>query len=227
MTLDGCTAAYSKDSKWITSKNSRALSHRLRSVVDAVIVGKGTYIADDPRLDVRDEYIDNNKVNVLNNDSFMFSEIVSKQFNVRKRSPLRILAGMPDSFENRSFFYDDNYLVFCSKNDKKCDVPDYVDAGKIIAIGYSGKEFIERMLNILYERGVMLAMLEGGAGLNASFYQAGVLDSYLYFLAPKVLGGGHPLFYGNGEELIKNSRKTSHKALATIDEDLVVYGEFK
>ncbi|HRX14762.1 MAG TPA: bifunctional diaminohydroxyphosphoribosylaminopyrimidine deaminase/5-amino-6-(5-phosphoribosylamino)uracil reductase RibD [Spirochaetota bacterium] len=227
MTLDGCTASHNKDSKWITSESSRALSHRLRSVVDAVIVGKGTYIVDDPRLDVRNEYLDNKKVNVYSNESFLFSELISNDFEVKKRTPLRVLAGFPDRFENRSFFYDDNYLIFCSESDHDCDIPEYVDREKIIPIGFSGKKFIEKMLKILYDQGVMFAMVEGGARLNASFHEAVLPDSYLYFFAPKVLGGGHPLFKGSGEEMIKNSRTVNHKALALIDGDLAVYGEFK
>jgi diaminohydroxyphosphoribosylaminopyrimidine deaminase/5-amino-6-(5-phosphoribosylamino)uracil reductase len=225
MTLDGCTASQTGDSKWISSASSRAVSHRLRSLVDAVIIGKGTYQADNPRLDVRENLVNQDSVSRLQNDSYLFSRLIGADFIVQKHSPMRVMVGMPDSFENRELFYDDNYLIVCTERAERCRVPEEISSDKVISLTAKGSEFIHELLQILYSRGVMMVMVEGGARLTTSFFEADVIDSFLYFYAPKVVGGGLPLFFGAGRKLISESKPAHIKGIATVDTDISVYGD--
>ncbi|MFW5808645.1 MAG: bifunctional diaminohydroxyphosphoribosylaminopyrimidine deaminase/5-amino-6-(5-phosphoribosylamino)uracil reductase RibD, partial [Spirochaetota bacterium] len=160
MTLDGCTATRTKDSKWITSSDARALVHRLRSLVDAVIIGKGTYLNDNPSLNVRQTDLAA-PVRFSGERSWFMETLASADFGVRKENPLRVIIGGPNDFKNANVFFDENYLIFCRQKDSCRSLPAYVDPNRIIDLTVdSAVDSVYTVVAMLRKMGMMYCMIE-------------------------------------------------------------------
>ena len=164
LSLDAKMCVSSGDSKWITGIEARKKAHEIRAVNDAVLVGIGTVLADDPELTVR--YVDgvNPKRIILDSDL---------------RTP-------PDA---KIIGNDEKCFILTKSNDenKKSKLK---DAGaKIIKKDLS----VKNILSALVEIGVLNLMVEGGAGVLNSFLKSGVVDYVNFFYAPKILGEGKGL----------------------------------
>jgi diaminohydroxyphosphoribosylaminopyrimidine deaminase/5-amino-6-(5-phosphoribosylamino)uracil reductase len=224
MTLDGCTASRTRDSKWISSEDERALVHRMRSIVDAVIIGKGTYIADNPTLNVRQTGIKNETM-ISGKKSWYVNELITSDFSVRKETPLRVIIGKPDDFSNKNLFFDDNYLIFCYGESKTCAIPDYINEKNICDLDIESKdEMLPAIMGELKNRGVMFCMLEGGAGLASEFYRNNYIDEIAYFYAPTVLGGGYPLFKDPHSDYIRQGLSIKNRTILFIGTDIGIFG---
>ncbi|PKL38179.1 MAG: riboflavin biosynthesis protein RibD [Spirochaetae bacterium HGW-Spirochaetae-1] len=219
ITLDGRIAADTGSSQWISSEHSRFITHRLRARVDAIIVGKNTYLNDNPSLNVRLESFSDEvteyfkgKIPFFGRRNIFLEGLVEREpDNIVQ--PLRVLIGLPEEIdETKKFFTDGNYIIIERKdvyesmaekggersrlleklNIETVDCHDYLD-------------MVDGVLQVLYDRGVMLAMLEGGGTLNGSFLDAGAIDQFLYIIAPKVLGSGLPVMRGREKSRIADS----------------------
>ena len=170
-TLDGKIATRTGDSRWITSPVSRRYVHRaLRDRCDAVLVGVGTVLADDPSLTTR----------LLHKEA---------------RNPLRIIV---DSHARTPI---SSAVVRQSATDGKtilavtpgADTRALADAGCQIVVcdpDSTGRVSLPDLLARLGTRGDVLSVLvEGGAHIAAAFLEAGLVDRWLAFVAPKVAGG--------------------------------------
>jgi len=239
VTLDGRTAALSGDSKWISSEYSRYIIHKLRGLVDAVIIGKNTFITDDPLLNVRiDSYNDNVKdyfrkeAPLINGrDNYFLKSLFSteiKEFG----HPLRVLIGLPENIDtDRNIFFDDNYIIFERKKrfEKlikiKTDLKKKIDNMEIRLIDTDSlTEEIEFMLDELGSRGIMMAMLEGGGRLAGSFFDAGQIDQFFYIIAPKLAGNGIPSLAGSGVGKISEAVKLMDLSCILLKNDLIYNG---
>ena len=169
-TLDGRIAAADGTSRWISSAESRADVHRLRAEADAVVVGSGTLIADDPHLAVRG--IDG------------------------ATQPLRVVVDTRARITPAAPVLDDAAptLVAVGKDADTGHLPgvDVVrlpyadpDAGG----GPAGVD-VQALLAELFTRGVRSVLLEGGPTLAGAFVAAGAVDSVVAYLAPALLGAG-------------------------------------
>lgn len=239
LTLDGKTAAISGDSKWISSEYSRYLTHRLRSLVDAVIIGKNTFEKDNPALnsrldsfpeEVKDYFLDND-FSLSGENNFFLKMLLTSKEPFDGANPCRVIAGIPENILMlKNIFFDDNILLFIEKKimndlavrqDYKI-LKKYDDCGKIVPLnGSSYKERIDGMLKELHKRGIMCAMLEGGGKLAGSFFNSGEIDQFLYFIAPKVMGNGLPVMDGRGAMNIKDAPKLRHVSSVMIKDDLI------
>lgn len=166
ISIDGRTAAGDGSSQWITSAEARRDAHRLRAHSDAVCAGVGTVIADDPRLTVRG---------------------VSGG-----RRPLRVVvdsaARTPSSAQVVSS--DAPTVIFTAAADAEPAVTALKEAGVEVvnAPGEQGTVDLQEMLRILGDRGIVSLLLEGGATLAGAFAGGGLIDRYVFYLAPKLLG---------------------------------------
>ena len=203
MSLDGRIATVSGDSKWISSVYSRYIVHKLRAKVDAIIVGKNTFILDNPSLTVRiDSFIDevvtyfqNSSIQLNGRDNFFIKGLLN--FNIKQYvDPLRVIIGLPDKIDlNYNMFKDNNYVIFARpvhfENFKKNKGQiNENDLNIIIIEGTSDSEQVEFILKKLKDLGVMSAILEGGATVSGLFLMAGEIDQFLYTISPKVAGNG-------------------------------------
>lgn len=167
MSIDGRTAAADGSSRWITSAGARLDAHRLRAQSDAVCAGVGTVLADDPRLTVRGVRSSRPPLRVVVDSS--------------ARTPIGAQILSPD-FPT---------VVFTAARDGEPAVAALKEAGvEVVCVpGEERSVDLKEMLRILGDRGIVSLLLEGGATLAGAFAGGGLIDRYVFYLAPKLLGG--------------------------------------
>ncbi len=161
MSLDGHTSTAPGDSPWISNEGSRALVHRWRAESDAIAVGIGTVLADDPLLTAREEDPVRQPLRVV--------------FDRRARLPLG--SKLLDTLDLSSV------LVVVGPEADASRLRD-VGAEVLVADG------IDAALADLGRRGITSLFLEGGHTLAAAFADADQIDEARVFVAPVLLGGG-------------------------------------
>jgi diaminohydroxyphosphoribosylaminopyrimidine deaminase/5-amino-6-(5-phosphoribosylamino)uracil reductase len=167
MSLDGRTTTEPGDSPWISGPESRALVHRWRAESDAIAVGIGTVLADDPLLSARDTDLPRQPLRVV--------------FDSQARLPL-------DSQLLRTLDVSPVLVVVSDQADStRLDAIRQAGADLIIAAG-SPSERIASALADLGRRGVTSLFLEGGRTLASAFSHADQLDEARIFIAPILLG---------------------------------------
>jgi diaminohydroxyphosphoribosylaminopyrimidine deaminase/5-amino-6-(5-phosphoribosylamino)uracil reductase len=210
MTLDGKIASCRGDSKWITGEDSRHYVHQLRNVYDAIMVGIGTVLKDNPFLNTRLE-IEN------------------------IRNPVRIIIDshldLPPASNIARSSHEQRTLVFCSNSS---------DAKKRKQLEALGLELIslemdseliplEKVLVILSEMGLCSLLVEGGGEINAYLLQHQLIDKVHWFIAPKIIGGREapsPIG-GQGIELMKDALEINSIEIQKFSEDFLLTGYFK
>jgi diaminohydroxyphosphoribosylaminopyrimidine deaminase/5-amino-6-(5-phosphoribosylamino)uracil reductase len=204
MTLDGKVATRTGDSKWISGEDSRMRSHRWRAERDAVVVGIGTALADDPLLTARvdGEYTQPRRV----------------VFDSEARLPL-------DSQLVRSAL-ELPLTVIVSRAAPRLatDALEAAGVAVIVATGENEPARIRSALDQLGAAGITSILLEGGPHLAGAFLDAGEVDEIRLFLAPVVVGGSHardPL-EGEGAELIAEATRALDLDVERMAEDLLI-----
>jgi diaminohydroxyphosphoribosylaminopyrimidine deaminase/5-amino-6-(5-phosphoribosylamino)uracil reductase len=208
MTLDGKVATRAGDSQWISGEESRRLAHRWRAELDAVIVGIGTALADDPRLTARPE-----------------GSPVATEMQPR-RVVFDSLGRLPTSSQLVADAVQTPLVVVVSRAAARADTDALEAAGAhvVVATGENEPARVSSALEQLGAIGVTSALLEGGPHLAGAFLDAGEIDEVRLFLAPILLGGrtARDPMEGEGVELISEA----HRALAfewqRVDEDLLI-----
>jgi diaminohydroxyphosphoribosylaminopyrimidine deaminase/5-amino-6-(5-phosphoribosylamino)uracil reductase len=169
MSLDGRTATADGSSRWITGAAARADAHRLRAESQAVVVGAGTALADAPSLTARDvdPPVDRQPLRVL----------LDSRGRVPPAGPLFDPALAPT-------------LVITTDGATPAAVDGWRAAGaKVEAVPAApGGVDLEAMLDLLGRHDVVQALVEGGATVHGSLLAAGLVDSVVAYVAPKVLG---------------------------------------
>ncbi len=170
-TLDGRIATASGDSQWISSTSALKLAHQLRREHDAILVGIGTLLADDPRLTVR-----------LVNGRDPLRVVVDS----RLRIPLgaRVIAGGAAH----------HTLIATTDLCDTARAGELEKAGAEVlrlpkATGRSGVD-LSKLLAELGRRKVASVLVEGGAGIMTSLLSAGKVDRLVVAIAPKIIGRG-------------------------------------
>lgn len=203
MTLDGKTATESGDSKWITNDKSRRYVHKLRAMVDAVMVGVGTVEADDPQLNSR---IAGGKdpLRVVVDSSLNIP--VSAQV-LHLASPARtVVATISDDDDKRAGICATGAEVIrCRERDGRVDLCD--------------------LFARLGRMGVQSVLLEGGRTLAGEAFRRGLIDKFLLFYAPKLVGGeGIGLFAGGGVERMADALRLEHIEIRRFGSDILLQG---
>jgi diaminohydroxyphosphoribosylaminopyrimidine deaminase/5-amino-6-(5-phosphoribosylamino)uracil reductase len=182
MSLDGRTSTAPGDSPWISGEQSRALVHRWRTEADAIAVGIGTVLADDPLLTAR-----------LERGSSFFRIGEEKTTAPGVRQPIRVV------FDSRTRLPLDSRLLATLDQSPVLVVtaPD-AEAGRRQALRNAGAEIvmvsgaraedrISSALAALGDRGVTSLFLEGGRTLASAFASADQIDESRTFVAPMLL----------------------------------------
>ena len=191
--LDGKVAAPDGSSQWITGPAARADAHRLRAEADAVMVGAGTALADDPRLTVRLP-------------------------GWAGRQPLRVLVDAAGRVGPGGHLFDTEAetLVATTPAAPAAAVDAWKAAGAEVAVcgmvavrgGGHGVD-LEDLARVLGERGVLELLVEGGPRLQASLWAAGLADRLVWYLAPLAIGGqaAPGLLGGDGAATLADARR--------------------
>lgn len=204
MTLDGKIAAYTGHSQWITGEEARKEVHYLRNEVDAILVGVGTVLADNPKLTTRLDQPAKNPIRII-----LDSEL---------RTPLD--SNVADCSEAQTII-----LTSLDEEDEKAG--SLKEKGvQVIQVPYrSGKMDLQSALKRLYEEGVTDILLEGGSEVNASFMRERLIQKYIVYIAPKILGGKSSFtpFRGEDVETVDEAVQLTFESVEKVGEDLKVY----
>jgi diaminohydroxyphosphoribosylaminopyrimidine deaminase/5-amino-6-(5-phosphoribosylamino)uracil reductase len=179
MTLDGRTATADGISKWISGDSSRESVHRWRASIDAICVGIGTALADDPTLTARGVGAERQPARVVFDGSARLP-LGSRLVRTATEAPVIVIAG---------------------REAPAPAIDHLTNAGvEVVVCPGDGPQRISAALTELGKRDLTSLMLEGGATLAGSFLDAGEIDELRVFIAPKLLGGegSRPLAGGKG-----------------------------
>ena len=174
-TLDGRAAAADHSSQWITGTASRQRVHEQRAASDAILVGTGTVLADDPSLTARGDG----------------GELMDDQ-------PLPIVIGerhIPG--DARLWDHPRGVLETGSRN-------------------------LAEILEWLFGQGIRRAFVEGGPTLSSAFVAAGLVDEYLIYLAPKLLGGNQLAIGDIGVTTIGEARELRITSVEHLGNDILL-----
>ena len=209
MTLDGKVATRTGHSQWISGEASRARAHRWRAESDAVAVGIGTALVDDPRLTARIEGVARQPRRVV--------------FDSEARLPLdsQLVQGVADV----------PLTVVCSRAAARTSVQALESAGVdvIVATGENEAARIEHALDELGAREVQSLLLEGGPHLAGAFLEAGEIDEARIFIAPLMIGGAKARTAVEGIGVGEIAAGSQPLAVETerIEDDVLIIARFK
>ena len=204
MSLDGKVATQTGDSKWISNERSRQLVHRWRADVDAICVGIGTALADDPLLTARTEGVTRQPTRVVF-DSEARLPLESNLVRTAPEVPLVIVASR-------------------AADRGRAEALRAAGAGVVAAAGGTERERVIDGLDKLGGLGLHSLLLEGGPRLAGSFLDAGEIDEMRLFLAPIAIGGraARVPLEGEGSGTVAEAQQALSVDVSMIDEDVLI-----
>jgi diaminohydroxyphosphoribosylaminopyrimidine deaminase / 5-amino-6-(5-phosphoribosylamino)uracil reductase len=204
MTLDGKVATRAGDSKWISSAESRERAHHWRAELDAVAVGIGTALADDPQLTARVDGVARQPRRVVF-DSTARLPLGSQLVTAASEIPLTVVVSRaaPRAATDALETHGVDVIVATGENEpaRVCSALDQLGAADVASI-----------------------LLEGGPRLAGAFFDAGEIDELRLFLAPLVLGGrtARDPLEGEGVETIAEALRALTLECGRVGEDVLV-----
>jgi diaminohydroxyphosphoribosylaminopyrimidine deaminase/5-amino-6-(5-phosphoribosylamino)uracil reductase len=208
MTLDGKVATRAGDSQWISGEASRELAHQWRASVDAVVVGIGTALADDPQLTARPD------------------GTPTEPGEQPRRVIFDSLARLPATSQLVAAAAEIPLTVVVSRAAARADTDVLETSGAqvLVATGENEPARVRSALDQLGQLGVASVLLEGGPHLAGAFLDAGEIDEIRLFLAPLLLGGrtARDPLEGEGVERISEALRALTFDCARVGEDLLV-----
>ncbi len=202
-TLDGKIATPSGDSRWVSGEASRRLVHRWRAQMDAVLVGIGTVLQDDPELTVR---------------------------LVKGRNPKRVVLDPHLKIPLESRLVKDGQsetiVVTASKDEKKIEDLKKRGVSVISAQLTRGGAFdLADVLKKLTEFQIISILVEGGSGVFSSFLKQRAFDRLAVFHAPKIAGAGLGPFDGVSLQKMSEALPLKIRKTRKVGEDWLFQGE--
>ncbi|HLC67072.1 MAG TPA: bifunctional diaminohydroxyphosphoribosylaminopyrimidine deaminase/5-amino-6-(5-phosphoribosylamino)uracil reductase RibD, partial [Candidatus Nanoarchaeia archaeon] len=203
--LDGKICTFTGDSQWISGEESRQYVHELRAKVDAVMVGIGTVLKDNPQLTARR----------------------GKNFTLRKsdRQPMRIIVDPQLAIPlHAQVLANTGAMVCCNYG---------ADPDKHRALKDKGTTILEfntvtikKILQELGKREINHVLIEGGAGIYTQALEEQVVDEILCFIAPKLIGGKNAktMFDGQGMAAVVDAVELKNISVQHMGGDLMVKG---
>jgi len=206
--IDGKIATKYGESKWITSSFSRKYVHKMRGKVDAILVGINTILKDNPLLTAR---------NGLNNKK-----------NIQTKQPVKIVldSNFKIPFSANIFSKNSSNLniIATTRNLNELNIPKKCNIIAIKTKKKNGKIDIEDLLKRLGSFKISHIMVEGGSLVTASFIKHKLVDEFLFFIAPKIIGGEKTASVACGVDRLKDAIKLSEIKLEKAGEDFIIKG---
>ncbi len=205
MSLDGKMATRSGDSRWISNERSREIVHRLRGRVDAIVVGVGTALVDDPTLTARPKGPRTPLRIVL--DSRAKLPLGSKLVQTIGEAPVLVAVG-------------------AEADSTACDKLRAAGCEVFICEGTSSSERLLSLWKELGKRRLTNVLVEGGGKILGSLFDAAMIDEVHAFIAPKVIGGASAVVpcAGLGFEKMSQALSLEDVVTETLDGDVYVRG---
>lgn len=207
VTLDGRTATRTGSSKWITGEAARDHARHQRALHQAVAVGVGTVLADDPRLNVR---LPEGRREGLPDPVRV---VLDSHLRTPPEARLFSTAGGPI------------WLLTTEAAATSAGADRLRAAGaELIAAGAGATVDLTVALRTLADRQIATLFVEGGATLHGALLDAGVVDRWLVYIAPKVFGGSEavPLALGTGVGEAGDAPALAPLSVTRLGDDLVL-----
>jgi diaminohydroxyphosphoribosylaminopyrimidine deaminase/5-amino-6-(5-phosphoribosylamino)uracil reductase len=207
MSLDGRIASSTGQSKWITNEESRRQAHRLRDRTDAILVGVGTVLADDPSLTTRLPGRRGRDPERIILDTNLRISPTAKMLTQQSSAATRIFCreGLPP--ERLKSFEGKNVLI--------TPVP----------VTRTGLLELRAVLAFLGKSGMNTLLVEGGSWVHAVFLKEGLVDEVKCFVAPFFIGGdGIPAVGALGLEGLSDARRFRVERTRRFGDDLLIEG---
>ncbi|WP_374591404.1 bifunctional diaminohydroxyphosphoribosylaminopyrimidine deaminase/5-amino-6-(5-phosphoribosylamino)uracil reductase RibD [Aquabacterium sp.] len=169
--IDGHTALPDGTSQWITSTSARSDGQRWRARANGILTGIGTVLADDPRLDVREQPVRHQPLRV----------VLDSQWRTPPQA--RLLAAPGQAL-----------IVGATADAARQHALQSAGADVLALCGGDAHVDLPALLTELGRRGINELHVEAGASLNGALIRAGLVDEYLLYLAPKLLGSGRGMW---------------------------------
>ena len=203
MSLDGKIASRSGDARWISNEASRLEAHRLRAEVDAVMVGIGTALADDPKLTVR---------------------------GVPLRSaeqPLRVVVDSRGRLPvGAAMLGEPGRTIVGVGSAEAAHAAAHTGAEVLVAAAEDGRVGLGGLLGQLGAQGVVSVLVEGGSELLGSLFDQRLVDKVVAFVAPVIIGGGGAPGPVSGEGALRmaDALRLSDVAYSELDGNVMIVG---
>ena len=200
VSLDGKIATRTRDSRWITGPEARARVHELRRQYDAILIGAGTAVIDDPLLSDRSGLPRRRPlVRVVLDDAIQLS--ADSQL-------ARTTADAP-------------VVVFGSENSNAKEL-----RAQGVEIVNSSRADLRGILQELGNRSLQSVLVEGGATIAGEFVDAGLVNKVTFFIAPKIIGGtdAPSAVGGRGIEMMSGALELERTTVVQRGKDIEVTG---
>ncbi|MEW6724030.1 MAG: bifunctional diaminohydroxyphosphoribosylaminopyrimidine deaminase/5-amino-6-(5-phosphoribosylamino)uracil reductase RibD [Bacillota bacterium] len=201
MSLDGKVATVGGDSRWITSEPARERVYRLRSQYDAILVGIGTVLADDPLLTAR-----------VPGGQNPLRVVLDSRLRLPTASRLAATAGEVAT------------LVMSGRGADPARERALTRLGIEVHRAAGSRPEPGELLPLLAQREITSLLVEGGPEVAAAFVAAGCVDKFLFFVAPMLIGGRSapgPVG-GQGPELLRQARPLVIETVEAVGADWLI-----
>ena len=170
MTVDGRTGSDSNHSRWISNESSRRYVHQLRGEHDAVLIGIGTILADDPMLNVRLDNYDG-------------------------AQPKRIILDGGLSIPRRARVLRERHggevIIVTTAHASEAERGELEEAGHRVVVLPGRRRLIDvrQLMEFLAREQIIAVLCEGGRQIQTALLQEGAVDKIVAFVSPKIVGG--------------------------------------
>ena len=203
MSLDGKIAAHTGHSQWITGPESRQRVQELRDSYDAILVGIGTVLADNPSLTTRLSYKGKNPIRIIIDS--MARTPLDAQVVTDGLAPT-IIVVTPDAPQERVNALREQgiEILFVELKEKGVD--------------------LRQTFEVLARREITSILIEGGASINGSVMEEQLVDKIYWFIAPKIIGGQGALgpVGGQGVTDVNQAHLFEDMTMEPIGQDLLI-----
>ncbi len=223
MSLDGRTATRTGHSQWITNERARAYGHRMRHVCDAILVGKGTVLADNPSLTCRlargrgrdplriildSSFETPLESTVVKESAVPLGEWLSNATLLKAPTLIAGVRGGADRERRRAALEAAGASTLALPGDE------------------SGRVDVQVLLQELGRMGVQSVLVEGGAMVHGAFWDKGLVDEALFFYGPVVIGGeeARPGIGGHGAATLDEAPRLRGAKRVGLGDNFLVRG---
>ena len=203
VSLDGKIATRTGDSRWIAGDEARARAHELRHQYDAILVGSGTVLADDPLL-------------------------TDRSGRRRRRALVRVILDdrlrLPIDYQLAQSAHETPLLLFTSSDTESALELKKLGVEMLRIDG--GARDLTAMLRELCAREIQSVLVEGGGAVAGALLDAGLVNKATFFIAPMIIGGVNaPLAVGGtGADRIKNAFQLENIEVVARGQDIEITG---